>query len=105
MHISIDISDSDHESSVLPMSRVTHGHCGSDLTKQKTPRVRVHPEKQCSNGIFLSTHIFIHFDIVTHSDIDHAESKVTALEKQLKAARKAAKKAKGTHLYFPCNVR
>lgn len=99
------MSDSDHESSVEPMSRVTHGHHGSDLTKQKTPCVHVHSEKQRSNGIFLSTHIFIYFHIVTHSDIDHAESKVKALEKQLKAARKAAKKAKGTHLYFPRNVR
>lgn len=99
------MSDSDRESSVSPISGVTHGHRGSDLTKQKTPRVRVHSEKQRSNGIFLSTHISVYFHIVTHSDIDHAESKVTALEKQLKAARKAAKKAKGTHLYFPRNVR
>jgi hypothetical protein len=41
---------------------------------------------------------------ITHSDTDKAESNVAALEKQLKAARKAVKKAKGTRLDFSCDA-
>ena len=104
------MSDSDRESSVSSLTSTTRSQRGSDLTKRKTPgnrkasRACVRSEKQLSNGILLSTDIFVYFDIVTHSDTDKAVSKVAALEKQLKAARKAAKKAKGTHLDFPCNV-